>query len=198
MISISVEFDFSPFLTRKDQLPFATALALTRTAQKAQEVVRAELPSRFTIRNAWVQKGITIQRAEKQTLEAIISSRDDFMVLQEKGGTKTPQGSSLAIPADARNKRGIVPTANRPEALRAKPGVFRAKIGSVDGLWQRLRGHKGKRKRGERTLKLLFVFKPSVPVPARFGFEETVRKVVNANFAEQFRIAFARAVATAR
>lgn len=181
------------------QLPFATALALTRTVQDAQAEVRRELPSRFTLRNDWVAKGIRIERATKQTLEASIFSVDDFMILQEKGGTKTPQGRSLAVPLDARtNKRGIITAANRPTALRSKPGVFRATIRGLDGLWQRVKLSKKRRTLGERTLKLLYVFKPSVPIKARFGFLDTVRKIVTQRFPRQFELALKQAIRTAR
>jgi hypothetical protein len=197
MLKLTIELE-ATFITRRDQLPFATALALTRTAQAAQERVRNELPSHFTIRNSWVSKGILIERAEKKTLEATIFSRDDFMILQEKGGTKLPRGRSLSVPIEAGNKRGIVRTDQRPKALESKPDVFRATIGGLDGLWQRRRGAQSKRRRGERSLKLLFAFKPSVPVKARFGFLDSVREVFRLAFPDQFRQAFARAIATAR
>lgn len=200
-MKIAVKVDTSKVFLKQNltQVPFATALALTRTAQDAQAEVRRELTTRFTIRNNWVSQGIRIIKATKQNLEAVVYSKDDFMVLQEKGGAKTPRGNSIAIPEGARtNKRGIVTAANRPGALRSRPGVFRARIGGLDGLWQRIRGHKSKRRKGERVLKLLFVFKPSVPVSARFGFVETVRKIARSRFARQFELALGQAIKTAR
>lgn len=197
MISFEVQIDFAKLGTKLNQIPFAVALALTRTAQDAQLEVRRGLRQRFTTRNNWVERGILFSSAKKDNLVATVFSRDDFMILQEKGGVKTPRGSSIAVPADAKvNKRGIITQANRPRALLAKPNTFRATISGVDGVWQRL-GTRAARKAG-RALKLLFVFKPSVPIRARFGFANTVRKVVGERFTRQLGLAIETALRTAR
>ena len=197
MLTFTVKRDFTGITNNLRQIPFSTALALTRTAKDCQAEVRAELPSRFTIRNGGVSRGIRIKAATKSNLESSIFSLDDFMVLQETGGVKTPSGSNLAIPEDVRtSKAGLVLAGNRPAALRGNPGVFRARIGGLDGLWQRMT--KRSRKKTGRALKLLFVFKPSVQVPARFGFIETVKRIAKARFASRFREAFDQAVRTAK
>jgi hypothetical protein len=174
------------------QIPFATALALTRTAQDVQAEIRRQMPQRFTVRNAWIQKGVIIRKATKQDLTALVIDRDDFMTLQETGGIKVPRGRSVAVPQAVRvNKRGIVPRAQRPSALKGNPAVFRATIRGVDGLWQRT-GRKG------RGLKLLYAMKPSVPIKPRFGFFQTAESVARERFARQFEAAFEQAVRTAR
>lgn len=197
MLTIDARIDLAAFGRKLNQIPFATALTLTRIAQDAQLEVRRELGRRFFIRNTWVERGILFSPARKDTLVATVFSRDDFMVLQETGGTKTPRGKSVAVPGDVRtNKRGIITQANRPRALLAKKNTFRAKIGGVDGIWQRL----GKRtaKRTGRALKLLFIFTSAVRIPPRFGFAETVRRVVRQRFPRQWALAVERAVKTAR
>lgn len=201
-MNITVEFavDLSKLNGKLNQIPFATALALTRTAQDAQAEVRRGLrpgASNFVIRNDFVAKGILFTAAKKDTLQAAVFSRDDFMVKQEKGGTKTPRGSNVAIPIDVRtNKRGIVTQANRPRQILNKPDVFVARMGGLLGVWQRL-GKRAAKKSG-RALKLLYVFKPSVPIRARFGFADTVRRVVTERFARQMGLAIERALRTAR
>ncbi|MDP3938462.1 MAG: hypothetical protein Q8R92_10020, partial [Deltaproteobacteria bacterium] len=62
-LKITVEFKTEPvtrFLERviRDQIPFASALALTRTAQDARDSVIAGLDSKFILRNNWVKGGI--------------------------------------------------------------------------------------------------------------------------------------------
>lgn len=202
-MKIELEANFDEFTEYLRQLPFATALALTRTAQDVQAEIRRQLPQRFTLRNSWVEKGIRIERATKSKLEARVYSRDDFMRLQETGGTKTPRaGRSLAIPEDVRSSPTQVVRANRrPEALRGTRGVFRATIHGLDGLWQRTTTRKGTRTHGftrERTLKLLFVFKGSVPVRPRFGFFDTGQKTAAERWGANFEAAWSQAVRTAR
>lgn len=193
MLRLEVKVDFSKLVTGFKQVPFATALALTRTAQDAQFEVRRQLPSRFIIRNSWISQGIRITPATKSTLESAVYSKDDFMVRQETGGTKTPiSGSSIAVPEAVRtNKRGIVTAANRPRALLNKPRTFIATIGGVRGIWQRTT-------KKRKPLRLLFALVPSVRVSARFGFEKTVRAIVESRFARQFQLAFLQALRTAR
>lgn len=182
------------------QVPFAMSLALTNTAQDAQLEVRRGLRSRFVLRNSFVEKGILYRKATKANLEAGVFSRDDFMILQEKGGAKEPKsGSSVAVPIEARTaKRGVVPSGKRPRALLSTPGVFRARIGGVDGLWQRLKRRSKARKAAGHSLKLLFVFKPSVPIAPRFEFANTVRRVVKERIGRQLEFAILFALKTAR
>lgn len=176
---------------RDDQIPFATALALTRTAQDVQSEIRRQLPQRFVIRNNWVAKGIVISKATKRQLYAIVRSRDDFMVRQETGGTKTGSGSIAVPQAVRRNKRDIVTPGNRPAALKGKKRVFKATIRGTYGLWER----KGKKR---TPIKLLYSLRPSVPIKPRFGFADTAEKTAQARFERHFALAFEQAVRTAR
>jgi hypothetical protein len=79
-------------------LPYATAVALTRTAKRAQTKIRRNLPRRFIIRKKWVGKGVQIKPATKKRHVAVIFSRDEFMVRQEEGGIKRPKGRHIAVP----------------------------------------------------------------------------------------------------
>lgn len=199
MITIAVKRDFSGLSGSFKQVPFATALALTRTAQDVQAEVRRQLPRRFTIRNNWVSQGIRITKATKQDLTATVYSKDKFMKLQETGGVKTSKGTAQGIPVDVKaSARGIVPRGLWPRALLGRPDVFRAVIHGVDGLWQRLKVSRRKRGRGARSLKLLYVLKPFVPIRPRFGFVDTARETVAKVWANRFREAFAQAMRTAR
>jgi len=88
----------------QDQIPFAAAVALTRLSQDVRAAEIADLPSRLRVHGKRLAQGFRVRRAEKRDWPHITSevgSLDEFMVLQEYGGTKRPtQGAQhLAIPA---------------------------------------------------------------------------------------------------
>jgi hypothetical protein len=120
----------------RKQAVFAAAVALTRTAQEAQGEVVAELPERFTIRTGWVARGIRIQPARRDRLEAVVYSRDEFMARQETGGTKEGRnGKSVAKPVEVRRNPGQTTRPSRwPGALLDKPSFFAAPL-STQGAY---------------------------------------------------------------
>lgn len=103
------------------QVPFATAKALTQTAQEAQGAVKSGLGRKFILKNKWTEKGIQFQRADKKDWPdcfAIIGSRDEYMVKQEEGGQLPPKRKRHAIPITARpSKTSLVPRKMRMENL---------------------------------------------------------------------------------
>lgn len=179
------------------QVPFATAKALTRTAQDARDAVRAELPKRFTIRSGWVAGGIRIVPASKNDWPravAWVGSRDPFMELQETGGVKTPAkgARNLAIPTPTTTARrtgsGRIPASRKPRALLDKPGVY------VAGKAIRRR----KRRRSADGPETLYLLRPRATLKPRFGFQDTVEKTVAKVYAARFREAFEAAIVAPR
>jgi len=194
MIPINVRTNIRDYTRRldrlaRDQVPFATAVALIRTAQDAQEEVRKQLKRRFTIRRAWVPSGIRITPARKTDLEASVGSRDHFMALQETGGIKRPRTAAhIAVPANVRrSKSGVVTKANRPRALLAKPGHFRTER----AIMKRGRG------KGARPVRL-FTLARSARIRPRFGFKKTTARVAAVRLPKSFGAALARALASSR
>ena len=185
------------FADLEKQLRFASAQALTRTAQDAQEEVKRQLPERFTIRTGWLAKGVRIRPASRNNLKASVLVKDAFMALQETGGDKTsPFGDALGVPVGARpTPTSVTRPSKFPGALLAKKGFFIAPIvhGSrTMGVWKRT--GKG---RGER-MTLMYVFERKVRLKPRFGFHETVRKVAVERFPHRFTEALRQALASAR
>jgi hypothetical protein len=215
LLSISVRSNVSDTVrllnARRDQIPFAAALALTRTAQDAREEIKRELPSRFTIRTPWVAKGIRYTPATKRSLTATVSDIDPFMRIQETGGEKRSihrrvfdYGDYIAIPIDARrNKRDVVRKEDWPQHL-VEPFVIHARDGriylAVHALSKRIRGGGGKFGIGKKVggTRIMYVLVKRESIHARFGFVDTVRKVVRDRFDLNFRAAIAQATATAR
>jgi hypothetical protein len=162
-------------------LKFALALALTRTAKAAQAEVIRQLPERFTIRTTWVKRGIRIIPATKKRLQSSVIVKDDFMIRQEEGGEKRSlTGHAVAIPVAIRaSKRSVTRPSRYPGALLDKPRHFLAPFRSdpsTRGLFRR---------RGKKSLTLLYILKDSVDVPARFEFEETVGDVAAKVFGKE-------------
>ncbi|ABK44561.1 conserved hypothetical protein [Magnetococcus marinus MC-1] len=177
------------------QVRYATAVALTRTAQDAQAEVRRRLPERFTIRTGWVAKGIRIKPAKKSDLQASVRVLDPFMALQETGGAKRSQsGDSLAIPYGARpNPKSVTRPGKFPGALLKKPNHFIAPLHddpSTHAVWRR-GGRKG------RKLKMMYRFVNRVEIKPRFGFMDTVKSVVESRFQKNFNEAITEAMASA-
>jgi hypothetical protein len=180
------------------QVPFATAKALTRVAQDAQAEVRKELPHRFTLRSSWLVQGIRIVPAEKRDwpkARAIVGTRDQFLEIQETGGTKRPAkgAKNLAIPTAATTSRrtgtGRIPIARKPRALLDRPDVFV----KDHGIRQRRR-----RKTSGTPVLTLFLLRPAAKIKPRLGLRETVQKVVEDRYALRFREAFDQAIQTPR
>lgn len=178
----------------RKQIPFATALGLTWTANDARDQVKRELPERFVLRSTWVQRGIRSSPATKRRLEARVFSRDPFMVKQERGATRRPKGQHIALPRGIRtSKKQRITRAKRPGRVLQKPNVFLADLpGSRRvGIYRRI-GRRGNRR-------LLYVLDPRpMNVSPRFKFAETVDRAVKQRYRKNFGKALARSIATSR
>lgn len=199
-VDFRVTFDVKPFARWLDreiakQIPFATALALTRTAKIAQSVVRAELPQHFRIRTGFVAKGIRIRSATKSRLFAEVGSKDRFMKAQALGGTKIAQeGAHVAIPIGARKTPDSVTRKGKwPTRMLTKKRHFVAPLPSgVDGVWRR----KGPKKRPRLILQ--YILAKEAKIKKRWPLFETVERVVAAVWQREALKAFADAFKSRR
>jgi hypothetical protein len=176
----------------RQQLPFATARALTWTARDAQADVRQGMPGHFTLRNRFTQQEVRFTAATKTNLTAEIgsSSRTDYMQRQETGGIKTPRGRHIAVPVNARRgKTGIIRRANRPSALLEKPKHFIGQVGQTYGIWKRL---------GQRKLSLMYHLVKSAQVDDRYQLDNTVNHTVASRFYANFSNSLNKALDTAK
>ena len=105
----------------RDQVPFATSLAINQTARGIQTEQRAGMRQRFTIRRAYVLQGVKFSKfSTKRDLEAIveIDPTRNFLFKFEEGGTVRPRGTRLAVPDEVRRgKTGVVSRVMRPRRL---------------------------------------------------------------------------------
>ncbi len=200
--------DFARWLDRitLDQLPYATAVALTRTAQNVQDVLRQRLTRQFTIRNGWVARGIQVQAASKRDtlrrMNAVVGSLDPFMERQELSGRKKGRtGRDVAVPLDIRrNKRDRTPPGKWPKALLRKGGRKRPYfIGTIAS--GKYRGEQAVFRREGSTpypLRVAYLLVPDVDVPARWELRRTADEIAPRAFPFQMDTALERAIQSAR
>ena len=176
----------------RKQIPFATAVALTRVAQGAVNEVRGTLPRKFNLRSHRLPKGIQMNRAEKKdwpNITADVGSKDDFMVLQETGGIKKAKsGSHVAVPTRLvkRTKGGKIRKAQKPSSIMVKKGAIKTSSHII-------------RKRTKRNpLALMYTLKSAVRIKPVFGMEETVVQHSRATYGKHFKREFAAALASQR
>ena len=198
MIDITIDEDL--FLDGlqyfRDEIPFAMSVSMNRTASRAVDQLREDLPGQFTIRNTRTQRGVQMIGSHKRHLEAQIGSRDQYMVLQTTGGEKRPEhGSDVVVPMvgpsmPRTTKRSTTPRRKWPSTLLRKQGTFagipkhweehpskskRAK----SGVWQRFQ------RGSHRWLRLLYVFEPLVSIAPRWPLQQTVDHIFGAHWQDE-------------
>lgn len=179
------------------QIPFATARALTLTAQAAQAELRSALDQDFTIRNEWASKGIRIVPARKSSLQAEVGSRDRFMALQAEGGVKEGKGGgAVAVPVEARPSPKSITRPSRWPGKLLDGGKARAFKADLPGPTVAVFKVKGKGSR--RTLSLMHLLVRQVQVPKRWPFADRVEAAASKAWPELAARAVAEALATAR
>lgn len=199
----------------KRQIPFATALALTRTAQGGQGQVKRLLPRLLDRPTRFTERGVAIQRATKRNLVAAVFFKDiqaEYMHWQVDGGTRYPARRAIPVPVGVRlNKYGNMPRRKIAQLL-ARSDTFTGTVKGIAGIWQR--GKRGKRRRGGTgtkgntqnrvgnvrvgSVKLLVAFEPQARYRKRFPFYRIVERHVQRSFDHEFEKAFREAVDGAR
>jgi hypothetical protein len=178
------------------QIPFATALALTRTAKEVQRDEIAHIRNAFTVRGSWLREGgkfgVGITPASKENLVAVVESRAPWLEAHEEGTTRTPEGSHFAIPQKdiRRTKTQVIAKFQRPKALKRAFKVETKR--GVPLLLQRVG-------RGKRSiLRVMYQLTGRARIAPRLRFFETGRAVVERVWQRSFSEALDRAIRTAR
>jgi hypothetical protein len=208
-ITISVRGDWWKFRETLDdlarnQLPYASALALNETARAVKTEITRELPSIFNAKRApptpFTMHAIGTARATKSNLVARVFVKDwqaKYLGIEETGGERMPApGAPVLVPVDIdRNQYGNIPR-GMVRRLAGRKDVFlgtvQTKAGPVYGLWQRLPGSKG-----SGRLKLLAAFRERAEYKPRFGFERRAAAAVGRVFMPALERGMAKALATA-
>jgi len=178
------------------QIPFATALALTRTAKEIQREEVAHIRNEFTVRGSWLREGgrfgVGITPASKENLVAIVESRAPWLEAHEEGTTRTPAGAHFAIPQKdiRRTKTQVIARSQRPKALKRAFKIETTR--GVPLLLQRIG-------RGKNSiLRVMYQLTGRAKIAPRLRFVETGRAVVDKVWRRIFSEALDRAIRTAR
>lgn len=206
---------------REDQIPFATAKALTNTAQAAMNAVRTKLPAQFRIRNAWTAQGVRFTLATKANPVAFVNFDRYYMYLQEQGGVKVGKKSMIAVPLDPALRQRI-PSNMRPRVLLAQSDLQGMTAGlksqsriraltktyntgfiikSHNRLYIAIRTAREVRLlkgQHDASVRILYELIPEAKIPKRLHMYETVQQTVRDQFKNLFAEAMQYAIQTAR
>lgn len=176
---------------QRKQIPFATARALSQTAEFTAVNLNQATREYFDKPTPFTQRAFTYTRATKTRLVAVVMARprqDSYLQFQVYGGRRTPTGRALVLPVTIPLDRyGNIPRrAVRKQA--AKPNTFSANINGVVGLWQRTRA----------GLRLLVAYERSATYQKRFPLQALSDRFVRRGFPVFFERSLRNALATAR
>ncbi|WCT78655.1 hypothetical protein [Novosphingobium humi] len=227
MLSIDFRADLSGmqralFALGADQVPFASALALTSLARGVADLERDEVKATFESPTEFTQDGFAVRSATKRNLVAFVAARKiaaTYLLPYVEGGNRSlisRKGvkKGMIVPKNiAVDGHGNLPVGTL-RSLKRRRDVFvggvRDKHGNiVNGFWQRTgqgpmmptHGKGGKRKKISQPrggLKLLIRFEDTTPAPEHFPFYEAARAYVSANAKREFDAAFRRALASSK
>jgi hypothetical protein len=197
MIVFSVKTNFDQVTNQlatkfQSQIPFASALALTRTAQDVQREVVKQLPAIFEYPTPFTLNAIAVTAALKSRLTSSVYIRPQqakYLSVEITGGTVEPANRALPTPVDIRRTiYGGLPLSAVKNALR-RPNTFSGTIHGRQGIWQRI---------GNGRVILLIGWSQQWNYKPRFDFAGIAQRVIADRAIPNLQDALSRALATAR
>lgn len=201
-----------------DQLPFATALALTQVARDATEVVTAELPKYLDRPTEFTRRAFRFQRADKRTLTSAVYAMDaqaKYLYWQVKGGVRQPNRVAQKLPTAVKlNEFGNIPRGEIARLIQLAQAGKRltrarsARLGissQVDlfygdpgdgmpvGIYKRVLAGSV-----HRLIPLVVFPRGGAQYTPRFPLRQLVERTVRARFPGRFKAAFDQARRSAR
>ncbi len=189
-----------------DQIPFALATALNKSADAAREELPQIWAEHIKVRNPNFLKAALTTRGARATKRSLrVTLYDQYgrgnLKLHDVGGTARAKSGAMAVPTSTisakRGSKGI-PKGMQPRNL-ANSFMVTGKSGDKL-IFQR----PGKSKRKAKTtkasgaLKLAYVIKSTNPVHADVPLTSEFQRIVQREMPKQFKAAIVRAMSTAR
>ncbi|PRP68601.1 hypothetical protein BUE93_21405 [Chromobacterium amazonense] len=207
-------------MVQRDQLPFATAQALTAVAKIVQAGEAQQIGKKFKNPTPFTRNSVGMRGARKSNQEAMVFIKDRaarYLAPYEEGGVHALNGKALLNPKDIKKNAYGQLSRGTLARLKARPDVFIGKVRfkdgrEINGVWQRpptgerQRGRNGTKGNtwnkvdGKRTggLKLLIRFGDALPVDIHLGYHDLAGRLVFRNFNREMGRALAKALATTR
>ena len=136
------------------QASFATAVALTRTAQDVRRAIPEALDRALDRPTEYTKRGTFVVAARRDKLEAIMGFRDrqaKYMALQIAGGTYQPKDAGIRLPGNVQ----INAFGNIPRGLVTKLKAA-AKDGSLSTAVAKRLNVQGNRRKGTAPIQLFY------------------------------------------
>lgn len=195
MITISVQHNIDGVMrqlqAQQRQVVYATAVALTRTAQDGARDVEKQLPEVLDRPKPFTVKSIAWKSANKATLTSSVYIRPAaaaYLAPLIVGGKVKPKKRALLEPGTIKlDQYGNIPR-NAITRLRARKDVFSGQVRGIPGLWQRTK----------QGVKLLVRYEPELQKRKQFPFADMVQRSVERNWRRNFERELAKALASAR
>lgn len=191
---------------QRQQIPFATSVALNKTGQLVLAGLQRTAQKTFdggatpsTLRALKPPKGLKGRRhniifSTKRDLRTTIFLPDwaaNYLKYQIDGGIRPTDGSGTGVPTRNRrlNKYGNIP--GRRSGLVKGNKQFISTIKGIDGVWERY-GPKG------RNVRLLIAFEKNPKYRKKFTYFETATKMAKIHFSRKLKISLDKAIRSAK
>lgn len=200
------------------QLPFATATALTELAKKVQDAEVKNMQATFKNPSPFTLKSVRITKARKDNLVATVFVMDKtaaYLQPYERGGVHKINSKAQLVPGDIPlNQYGQLRKGTLA-SLKARSDIYigpiKTRHGIVNGIWQRTADkaaiaskRTGKiriSKRGVNQtgkLKLLIRFTDALPVTQHLNYRDRAKQVIAMNVNKELGRAIGKAMASAK
>lgn len=177
----------------KRHVPFATSVALNRTAFDLQQIEKKGAAADIDRPVPYTISGIRYAKSSKHNLTAKVfveKERAKYLQWPVFGGSRKPRRKVLVIGMTTRNRYGNTPAFQRFRSTQlAKPRHFEATIGKTSGIWKRT-GRAGKTK-----LELVALYAREADYSKTYRFGVRAFRDARAIFRKHFREALEQAIA---
>jgi hypothetical protein len=183
------------------QVDFAASQAINDLARQVAKAEQENIKATFQKPKPFTVSSVAVKGSTKRSLTAVVYVRPiaaKYLAPYEDGGIHKLPGRALLNPKNIRLDQYGQLTRATLQRLKGRPDIFigpvNTKHGIVNGVWQRLKGRRGK----AAGLKLLIRFGDALPVKTRLGYGTKAKSILDREWNGAFERAMAKALATAR
>jgi hypothetical protein len=177
----------------QQQIPFAIASALTRTAAGARVQLIKAMATHFDKPTPYTKKAVGFTPAKKRALHADVYIRQqqwEYLQYEVNGGVRPAKHKAIPVPTRNLTDRNRYGNLRKTQLKRIinHPDTFSGKVKGVAGVWQRL---------PNGGVKLLVAWEPRAAYTSRYPFAKITKKYVRDNYSRIFRKSLRDALKTA-